>query len=330
MKKITIALLLVLLILVGATFLYKEKVQKPSELQDITITQAFEVFLYAPLYIAQEKGFFTQQGLRVKIATAGGDDKAFASLISGDAQLAVGDPTFTAVAGEKGRKGQVVGSLLNGVPFWGIAKDKNISVLNSPSQLGRYKVATFPAPSTAYALQVKMFNEGGLVPNIAQLAFGSLIPAVESGNADIALELEPNVSTAVKNGFHIVYPLSQYYPNFAITGITALPSYIQSDPDVIQKVINAIQQADTFIRTNPEETADILARKFPDVPRDIAVDALKNIISANVVPESLVVDEVGWNTAIQLRKDTGDIKNDAPFAEYIVNDFATNASNGRN
>ena len=39
--------------------------------------------------------------------------------------------------------------------------------------------------------------EAGLRPNIREGSFGSLIAMLKSGKADIALELEPNVSQAV-------------------------------------------------------------------------------------------------------------------------------------
>lgn len=324
-KALVVAALLVLLAAIGHYTLRQTKQSAPSEPTRITVSQAFDVFLYAPLYVAEKKGFFSEEGLSVTIITAGGDEKAFASLLSGDAQFAVGDPTFTAIAGEKGQPGKVVGALLNGVPFWGIAEKKEIPTISSPRALGTYRVATFPAPSTAYALQKKMFESGGLTPQIAETAFGALIPTLKAGGVDIALELEPNVSTAVKNGSHVVYALSDYYPEFAITGITVLPVYAQENREVVQKFINAIQKADAFIRANPREASAIVAERFSDVPPDIAENAVKNIVAANVVPTTLVTSKVGWDAAIELRRATGDLTKDAPFETYIDNSFAEHA-----
>ncbi len=326
MKKLIISIVVIVIILLGICLAISNNHNKSSGLQNVTVSQAFQVFLYAPLYVAQREGYFTQQGLNVNIVTAGGDDQAFASLVGGSAQFAVGDPTFAAVAGEKGQPGEVVGALLNGVPFWGIAQNKNIPIITTPSQLGSYKVATYPAPNTAYALQEQMFQNGGIKPNILQGAPGTLIPTVQKGSADIALELEPDVSTAVaSDGFHIVYSLSQYYPGFAITGITVLPSYVQSEPNTVQKFINAIQEADVFIRNNPARAATILAGQF-DVTPAIAISALENIVNVNVIPPNLMTSQNGWNAAIQLRKNTGDITSNAPYATYINNSFAENAS----
>lgn len=325
MRKLVIWVIVVLVILGGIYYIFGNKTEVPTDVEKVTVSQAFDVFLYAPLYIAKEKGFFTEEGLDVNIVTAGGDEKAFASLISGDAQFAVGDPTFVAIAGEKGQPGIVVGALLNGVPFWGVADKKEITAIDNPAQLGTRSVATFPAPSTAYALQKKMFESAGLKANIKETAFGALLPALKGGSVDIALELEPNVSTAVKNGSHIVYSLATYYPDFAITGITVLPQYAQDNKNTVQKFVNAIQKADEFIRDNPSEAAAFVAKRFPDVPQDIAVNALSNIVSVDVIPENLITSKTGWDTAIQLRKDTGDLKNDALFETYVDNSFAQKA-----
>lgn len=326
MNKVLATAVLILIVVGGLYFVNSSKTNiQSNKLEDVTISQAFDVFLYAPLYVAEKKGYFKEQGLSVNIVTAGGDEKAFASLVSGDAQFAVGDPTFVAIAGEKGQSGVVVGALLNGVPFWGIADKEGVPLIGSPEQLGTYRVATFPAPSTAYALQKKMFESGNLKPNIKEVAFGALIPALKAGEVDIALELEPNVSTAVENGSRIVYSLSGYYPEFAITGITALPEYVSSNPETVQKLVNAIQKAGEFIRANPTEAAAILSERFPDVSEQIAANALQNIVSANVIPKNLQTSKIGWDTAIQLRLDTGDLKQGASFETYVDNSFAEKA-----
>lgn len=326
MKKVLFSIAIVLIIVIAGYVFGKTKwsAKHPQTLQKVTLAQAFETFLYVPIYVADAKGFYREEGLDVSIVTAGGDDKAFAALISDDAQFSVGDPTFAAVSGEKGRPGEVVGLVLNGAPFWGVAK-ADISTVGNPAELDSHKVATFPAPSTAYTLQKKMFESGGLTPNIREAAFGTLLPVLERGDVDIALELEPNVSTAVRAGNHVVYSLSQYYPDFALTGIVALPEYTDKNPETIQKLVNAIQKADTFIRHNPEEAGRILSQKFSGVSEGVAIEALKNIIEANVIPADMMVSENGWNIATQLRKDAGDLKGDAPFATYVTNEFAQKA-----
>lgn len=325
MNKITLSIVAIVVLAVIGFFIYQQSPKQPQTLEKITIAQAFEVFLYAPLYVAQEKGFFKNEGLDVTITTAGGDEKAFAALLSGDAQFAVGDPTFVAVSGEKGQPGRVVAAVLRGVPFWGVAKKSSIGTIANPSGLNGYSVATFPSPSTAYVLQKKMFQAANIKSNIKETAFGSLLVALDAGAVDIALELEPNVSTAVKNGDHIVYSLNDYYPEFAITGMTALPRYVEQNPETTQKAVNALQKAMTYIRQHPNEVADFLITKFPDVPKDIAENAVQNMIKAGVFPNDTVITKAGWEAAIQARLDVGDLKSAAPYENYVITNFSERA-----
>lgn len=320
----------IIIVAVALFFVLQQSPSQPQPatidtVEKITITQAFEVFLYAPLYVAKEQGFFESEGLEVTITTAGGDEKAFASLLSGEAQFAVGDPTFVAISGEKGQLGTVVAAVLRGVPFWGVARNEDIAIIKQPSDLNGYSVATFPAPSTAYTLQKNMFQSGGLTPNIKETAFGSLLAALETDQVDIALELEPNVSTAVKNGNRIVYSLNDYYPEFAITGMTALPGYVEQHQETTQKVVNALQKAMTYIRQNPDQVAGFLTKRFPEVPRDIAQDAVRNMIESGVFPSDTVVTKNGWDAAIQARLDAGDLSSAAPYEKYVITTFSQRA-----
>lgn len=296
-----------------------------TEKEKITIAEFGEVFLYAPLYVAYEKDFFGEEGLEVTITPTGGDDKTFAALLSGDAQFGVADPTFAAISGEQGQPGRVIAAMLEGVPFWGITDNENIPEIEKPEDLNGFTVATFPAPSTAFTLQKNMFESGDLQPQITETAFGSLLAAVEAGSADIALELEPNVSTAVNQDYRIVYSIADQYPNFALTSLTALPEYLESNPETAQKVVNSLQKAMDFIHSNPEETAKLLVNRFTDVEPDIAESAIRNMIDAKVYPKTVIPSEAGWEAAINLRQQIGDLKEDAPYETYVVTSFARKA-----
>ncbi len=324
-KKIVIAVVILILIVIGFYAFSTPKQQAPSPLQKVTISEAFPVFLHSPLWVAYEKGYFKDEGLDVTITTGGGDEKSWAAVLSGDAQFAVGDPTFVAISGAKGQPGVVVASVLNGVVFTGVAKDPKIPAITTPSMLKGYSVATLPEPSTSYEIQAKMFQSANLKPNLVQVALTGLIPALESGKADIALLFEPDVSTEVKKGGHIVYSLTDFYPDFAITGVTALPSYVKSNPDVVQKLVNAFQKANTLIRTNPQDAADAILKQFPTVDRDVAVNAITNLGKYGVVLPDTTTSQKGWDLAIQVRKDVGDLKVDASYTTYVDNSFAEKA-----
>ena len=53
----------------------------------ITIAEVTHSLFYAPMYIANEKGYFEEEGLKVDIITTPGADKVMAALLSKDADI---------------------------------------------------------------------------------------------------------------------------------------------------------------------------------------------------------------------------------------------------
>ena len=294
-----------------------------EKLEEVKVAQFADVFLYMPLYLADGKGFFKEQGLSVTLISTGGDDKTFAAVISGDAHFGIADPTFVAIARSKGQPGKVIASVVNGVPFWGVTKNSDVPKIKEPKQLEGFTVATFPSPSTAFTLQKQMFEGAGLKPQIRQAAFGALLPLLETGAVDIALELEPNVSTAVKQGARVVYSMAEMYGDFAITGVTTREALIAENPDLVQKFVNAIQQAESYAHANPDATAAFALKRFPNLDPVIVAEALKRIIESKTLPKNTLISEAAWEKACQLRVDAGDLP--AIDAAAVDNTFAEKA-----
>lgn len=296
-------------------------------LTKITIAEYDEFLLYAPLYVGVSKGYFKEEGLDVTIVPAGGDEKVFAALLSGSAHLGVSDPLFVAIAGEKGQAGRVVSAVLQGVPAWGLTKDPKIAAIKSPVDLKNYSVATYPAPSTNYTLQKRMFKAGGLEPNIKQIAYGASLAALAAGEVDIILEFEPVASAAELQGAHRVFAMSDYYPDFAITGLTALPQYIDNNPTEVQGAVNALQRGFNFIHAsqNEAELISILAARFKNISTATIKVALKYANQVNTFPKHGIVPKRGWDSAVKTRLEVGDLKNITAYEDYVITSFAEKA-----
>lgn len=319
--KHLLCLFLVIALLSGC----EKKANKNTKLDKVKVAQFGEVFLYMPLYIAQSKGFFEEEGIEIELTNTGGDDKTFAAVISGSATFGVADPTFVAIANEKGIKGRVIAGVVNGVPFWGITKNKDIQPFTESKQIAGYKVATFPSPSTAYALQYDMFKDASLTPNIRQAAFGTLLPLLETGEVDIALELEPNVSTAVQNGAKVLYSMSDLYGDFAITGVTVSDETAKQNAGLIQRFVNALEKAENYSHAHPDSAIGYAQKKFPDLDAEIVKQAMTRMIDSKTLPESVLISSKAWDKAISLRKDVGDIISMDKAREVLDMSFAKKA-----
>ncbi|MGK7898770.1 MAG: ABC transporter substrate-binding protein [Xenococcus sp. (in: cyanobacteria)] len=327
-KKLSIIAAIIVIAVLGISALawwYRnQRNQTTGKLQKVTIAQFGDFFLYAPLYVAIDAGFFEKNGLDVSLVSTGGDEKTWAAVFSKSASFGVADPTFIAIAESRGQPGKVIANVVNGVPFWGVTLDPNIKV-QEPKDLNDYSVATLPAPSTAYTLQRDMFLDGGLKPNIRQGAFGTLLAQLRAKQVDIALELEPNVSQAVTDGASIAYSLGDVFGDFAITGFTVTPKLLEEQPELAENAVCSLQMALDFIRKDKEAALKILEKRFPEVKKEVATAALDRVIKDGIIPEDVATGEAAWDKAIALRQEVGDIENPKSFETYVDNKFAEKA-----
>lgn len=326
-KLIIVLSVLVVLSLIPIIRGVSEKISdKRLGLTVVKVAQFGDVFIYSPLYLADMLGYFKEEGLRVKFISTGGDKETYTAVSDGSALFGIADPVFVRIAEEKGIKGKVIGGLVNGVPFWGISM-KDIPQITDGEMLQPYRVATFPDPTTAYAVQKRMFLEAGLKPNILELDMGQLLPALYSKRADIALELEPNVSTAVARGAKTVYSFADRYKDFAFTGISASVKTIEEQPELVQHFINAITKAEAFVHQHPDEAAHCIHKNknFKRVNEKIIRDAIHRMVESNTLPSNAVISEEAWMESVNLRLETGDLSSALNAEDCLDMSFAIKA-----
>lgn len=296
---------------------------QPPKNQKVTIAQFGDLLLYLPLYIAKEEGIFAKHGLDVEIISTGGDDKTFAAVISGSAQFGVADPTFVAIAQERGQKGRVIALLIDGMPNYGVSLSANAPKITSPADLKGKTVASAPAPSTSYALVRKLYESANLPPAIYQVAPSGLVAALQSKQADYALLIEPYVSGVTRGGGSVAFSLGDYYKRFALTGVTASEQLIKDNPELASKVVEALTEAVKIFYENPEVTLRVARLHFPNDPVEDLEQGINRHRQDRIHPQNLSTTEEAWLPAIQLRKESGDLSNaPGPMETYVDNRFA--------
>jgi NitT/TauT family transport system substrate-binding protein len=284
----------------------------PPQLTQVVLHQAAKTLLYLPLYVAVDEGFLKQEGIDVRVQTAGGDSQAFAALASGQAQFAQGDPTFVAISHERGGPGIVIASVLDRVAFWGVTFDKSLSRFSDPKGFKGLTVVTFPRPNTAYVVQEGLLARAGLKLGsdsfITGAAFGTELGPVQAGKAQIAATIEPTVSQALEQGGQIVFSYPDAWGPFLLTGLMTTEEYAEKNPAVVRGMVNAYERALQVLRTAPERAITVGQRNFPEVSAAVIRSAVSRLTTENVFPEHAAVSLDSWRAALQLRLQVGDLK----------------------
>ena len=225
-----------------------------------------------PMYIAQDKGYYEEEGLDFELRLFGAGNEYIAAFLS-DQLDAVAPVTSEAVLMKsQGKDFKIVMVQDNSVGIDGIlAKDDITSIEDFKGK----KVAV-ETSAVGYFFLLQVLKEAGLSkedvtavntePSAAAAAF-------QSGNVDIAVTYAPflqEAADATEDG-RIIYDSSQM-PT-AISDLYVFDTaFVEENPDVVQAFVNATLRGVEYLKANPEEGIEIGAAVLEMEPADLESD----------------------------------------------------------
>lgn len=239
----------------------------------------------APLWIAQQKGFFAEEGVKVQEVSADVDTQK-TGLNNGTFPVAMGDFSFFESM-ESGIDVRVVDAVnLGCIKVIARADDDSI---NSAADLAGKTVAVNKVGGTPYqVLSLWVNKEAGLSlgtgsdqVNAVVYDDGNLeLEALKSGQVDAAAVWDPYGPKAEQDGSAKVLLDNSQSGDFAGRAccfLTASNKVLKENPDEIAAIIRAMHKADQWIADNPEETVQIISdNKYASIDdKDLAVQMIK-------------------------------------------------------
>jgi NitT/TauT family transport system substrate-binding protein len=296
----------------------------------VNLSEAVHNLGYIDLYVAQHEGYFTQQGITLNLSAAGGDSQAFAAVLGGSAQFALGDATLAEISREKGGDGIVLAELVSRAQYFAVSK-KISTPFTDPKQFAGLTFVTSPPPNTNHSVLTNSIVQAGLDPtkdvHITTVSPGTEIGPVLAGQADVAVAYEPNVDMAVvQDGAHVLYSWADAIGEFTNTGLQARESYVRAHPDVAQKIVTALEMGAQHVYQDPDDAKAIARTEFPNLPPQVVDAAIQRQIDNHIPAESTVVSQQGWSTLMNLGRQLGNCSCNVPFDQIIDNTFAQHAS----
>ncbi len=232
----------------------------PLHAQSETVRLGLQPWLgYGPLFVAEEKGFFDANGVDVDLTMFNWDQDMTAALASGNL-----DVIATATNGIIANVNQGVdqkGFLIMDVAFEAdailVGED-----IGSIADLAGKSVA-FETGATSDLLMNYALKEADMsVEDIDHVPMGASEAglAMIAGRVDAAVTYEPYISAALSQGagYKVLYTAAEK-PGLISDMLSATSGWIDANPDNVQGLIAAWDDAITFIRENPEEGGQIIA-----------------------------------------------------------------------
>jgi NitT/TauT family transport system substrate-binding protein len=295
----------------------------------VNLSEAVHNLGYIDLYVAQYEGYFRQQGITLDLSAAGGDSQAFAAVLGGSAQFALGDATLSEISREKGGDGLVLAELVSRAQYFAVSK-KISTPFTSPKQFAGLTFVTSPPPNTNHSVLTNSIKQAGLDPtkdvHITTVSPGTEIGPVLAGQADVAVAYEPNVDMAVQqDGAHVLYSWADAIGEFTNTGLQARESYVRANPEVAQKVVNALEMGAQHVYQHPDDAKAVARQEFPNLPPAVVDAAIQRQIDNHIPAAGTPVSQQGWNTLMTLGRQLGNCSCTVPFGQIVDNSFAQKA-----
>ena len=271
MKKtisILVAVVMVVATVVGAGCASVEKPDGP--LEKVTIGISATSLLPSLVHIAEEKGYFLEEGIDVEIKGYPTGKAALAATFNGEVDMAtVADTPIVTNSFERNDFAVLVTILDSAQHAKALArKDRNIS---TPQDLVGKKVAT-TIGTTAHFFLVTFFALNGIDTSdveIVNLKPGEMVEAIVDGDVDAIFAWEPNILESQKSlgDNAIVLPSDVGY--LQTFNLTTKNDFIENHPESIRKIIKALAKAEEFTKDNREESVDIIASRLGADREDI-------------------------------------------------------------
>ncbi|MGB3790794.1 MAG: ABC transporter substrate-binding protein [Phormidesmis sp.] len=225
-----------------------------------------------PLYIAQEKGFFAEEGLDFELRNFGDSGGYLSAFLAGqlDSLSLVSSEAVTLT--DQGKDYKIVLIQDNSVGGDGIlAKDSITSIEDFAG-----KEVAVDTSGVSYFFLLQVLKEAGLSKDditVINTDPAAAAAAFQSGNADIAVTYAPylqEAADAVEDG-RIIYDSSEM-PTAIIDMYIFDSAYVDENPEAVQAFVNGIFKGLQFLQDNPDEGHAIGAIALDVAPEDVAGD----------------------------------------------------------
>lgn len=164
--------------------------------------------------------------------------------------------------------------------------------------------------------------------NITQnIDFGHTAESFVSGNGDYTVEFEPGATTleSLGNG-KVVASLGVESGMVPYTAYSAKKSYIEKNPEIIQKFTNGIQKGLDYVNTHtPNEIAEIIKPEFPETDKDVIVAIITRYYEQDTWKDNAVFEEESYNLLQNILEEADVLANRVPYNDLVNNEFANKA-----
>ena len=307
----------------------------------ITVSEVAHSVFYAPAYVAMTEGFFEEEGLKVNLILGNGANNVMASLLSKDAQIGLAGAEATIYVYNQGQKDYAINfcqlTQKDGNFLVGREKDNEFdwNKLQGKSILGG-RQGGMPVMVLEYALKQKgllvgqddptVLDQGGV--NVrTDIQFAALAGAFTSGEGDYVTLFEPTATLTEKaNEGYVLASLGEQTDLIPYTNYFCNKSYMEENPDIIQKFTNAIYKGVQYVYSHtPKEIAKSIHPFFTSSSIEELTIVMERYLSIEAWAKSPVLNKEAYELFLDIMEEANELDSRTPYDKIVETKFALDA-----
>jgi len=302
--------------------------QEGKKLTEVRFSEVIRSIFYAPHYIAMEKGFFEQEGLKVDMVTSQGSDKGAAALLSKTADISlIGPEAAVFIFNQHGSQTLKVFYQLTATDgSFLLARNPKSSFqwsdLNGQSVIS-WRTGSSPQMVMSHVLKKHQLDKAQLITNIASPA---MVGAFESGKGEFIQVFEPLASMLEQSGkAKLVASMGEAIGSYPETSYVATDEFIKNHPDIVQKWSNAVYKATQWLHEHSaEEAAAALEPHFQGTSKELIAKSIERYKQQDTWAKNPVLEQEQLDILQNILVENGVLPADqkVKHADIVVTTFA--------
>ena len=336
-RNITIAIIALIIIIVGiviAVYNVNNKKDDGNNLQTIKLSEVTRSVFYAPQYVAISNGYFKDEGLELDLTTGQGADNVMTAVLSNQVDIGFAGPEASIYVYNEGKEDHTqVFAQLTKTDGSFLVSSKDIKDFDWKDVKGKTVIpgrkGGVPYMTLLYVLRKNGINPEKDVVLDDSIDFDLMASAFSTGEADFVTLFEPTASQIQESGKgYIVASVGSEAGEIPYTAYFAKKSYINSNPDVIEKFTRAIYKGQQYVKSHTsKEIAELIQSFFPDTDIDSLISAIDSYRKINAWNDTPYMTEKAFNLLQKVMSDAGELEKNASYKDVVNNSFAEKVIN---
>jgi ABC-type nitrate/sulfonate/bicarbonate transport system substrate-binding protein len=265
---------------------------------DVRVAIVSRTVFYVPLWLAQDKGYLNEEGLRATIEIFDNAEKINAHLRSGRSQIAISTPESVVIDAYRGGPLRIIAANAERLPHFIIAKPQ----IKTLQQLRGARFGVLSLNEGTTYLVHRLAGAIGLKPGDYEVIAVGGAPTrwklLQEGKIDAGLQPFPLSYEADAAGFSNFGPISQYVSDYLFTSVNVDSKWAQENRPVVQAFLRALKRGQAEMAAQPGEAALIAARELKTAPA-LAERALADTARLKILSPDLSVSDAALGSTFE-------------------------------